>query len=261
MKKDNEIWKDIPSWKNYQASNLGNVRSVFGGKPKILVQTSNHSGDSEKTKKGYLCVFPCDNGNKQCKPVHILVCEAFHPKPKGKGDNLQVNHKDENKWNNRADNLEWVTPSENCLYGSKPQKMRKAKIKMLVGFKNGEKEPYTWESIAECCNALNTYHNKLDCAINASIDPYNEDKQFKDVQGNLWTIYSVWASYDSEGNLTWESPEKRKNNGLKKPYEWLDEKPTKVISNNEMVVAELPKDKWGKVIQAEPLPLPFQQKD
>ncbi|MBQ2396083.1 MAG: NUMOD4 motif-containing HNH endonuclease [Bacteroidales bacterium] len=261
MESNNEIWKDIPNVANYQASNLGNIRSVFGGKTKVLTPFSNVSGDTPEKRKGYLCVSLSENGNKVYKTVHSLVCQAWHEKPTNKGDKLQVNHKDENKWNNRADNLEWVTPSENCLYGSKPQKMRKAKIKMLVGFKNDEKEPYTWESISECCSALNTYHNKLDCAINASIDPSEPEKQFKDIQGNYWAIYSVWASYDSEGNLKWESPEKRKNNGLKKPYEWLDEKPTRVISNNEMVVAELPKDKWGKVIQAEPLPLPFQQKD
>ena len=49
--------------------------------------------------------------------VHRLVLSIFEPNEKE--EQLEVNHKDENKENNRVDNLEWVTSKENCNYGTR----------------------------------------------------------------------------------------------------------------------------------------------
>ena len=40
---------------------------------------------------------------------------------------MQINHKDENKQNNNVDNLEWVTPKDNCNYGTRIERIRKTK--------------------------------------------------------------------------------------------------------------------------------------
>lgn len=111
-----EVWKDIPGYEGlYQVSNLGRVKSLdrvvqkgettrrFHGK---IIAASNK-------KNGYLQIKLYKNGVRQFYGVHRLVAECFVLNPDGKP---QVNHIDGDKRNNRADNLEWCTASENQLH-------------------------------------------------------------------------------------------------------------------------------------------------
>ena len=77
---------------------------------------------SKKTQKylkqsdcnGYRTVELFNNGRSKRILVHRIVAEAYIPNP----DNLpQVNHKDENRANNTASNLEWCTAKYNMNYG------------------------------------------------------------------------------------------------------------------------------------------------
>lgn len=122
-----EIWKDIEGYDGkYQVSNLGRVRSVDH------ITTDVYNGKERKRPfrgkilkqyvlpSGYVSIhFVC------YKPllVHRAVAKAFVP---GYFDGAQVNHKDENKQNNRYDNLEWVTPKENANYGNRNKKCQNA---------------------------------------------------------------------------------------------------------------------------------------
>jgi len=111
----NEIWKDIVGYEGcYQVSNLGNVKSFistyngnrFYPKELILRQYSN---------KGYLRVALTDSfGKVKYYLVHRLVLTVFL----GYSE-LDVNHIDGNKKNNRVENLEWVTKSENQIHAYK----------------------------------------------------------------------------------------------------------------------------------------------
>ena len=60
----------------------------------------------QKNGKGYLRVFMAG----KLRFVHRLVADKYIPNPDGKP---QVNHKDGNKLNNCADNLEWVSNQDN----------------------------------------------------------------------------------------------------------------------------------------------------
>lgn len=110
-------WKDIEGYEGiYQVSNTGLVRSkdrfinTIDGKSYWkagkLLKPKNH-------KYGYHEVLLCKNGIKEHHYVHRLLASAFIPNPDKKP---QVNHLNGLKYDNRIENLEWVTQSENALH-------------------------------------------------------------------------------------------------------------------------------------------------
>ena len=105
-----EIWKDIKGYEGlYQVSNLGKVKSiekdiirVRNGK-EIITHIPEKILFQWKNSKGYLSVAIGSKQSRKLYKVHRLVAEAFIPNP----DNLpQVNHIDEDKSNNKVENLE-----------------------------------------------------------------------------------------------------------------------------------------------------------
>ena len=111
-----EEWRDIKGYEGkYQVSSYGRIKSLNYNrtkKEKIL--------NPCLTKKGYLIVDLYKNGRRKPCTVHKLVALHFIPNY----DNLpQVNHKDENKSNNRVDNLEWCTSIYNNNYGTRNKRM------------------------------------------------------------------------------------------------------------------------------------------
>lgn len=105
-----ETWKDVIGYEGlYQVSDLGNVKSLnYKGKG-----YEQNLVTMVRKRDGYIEVGLCKDGKNQKKKVHRLVAEAFLPNPNGFP---QVNHKDENKANNSADNLEWCTNQYNINY-------------------------------------------------------------------------------------------------------------------------------------------------
>lgn len=116
-----EVWKSISGYEGlYEVSSYGRVKSLtrtlphknFGTwtiKERILKQ--NRCGPGKYT---YLGVWLHKGaGEQHIYRVHRLVAQAFIPNPRGKPE---VNHMDCDKWNNRVDNLEWVTPKENMAH-------------------------------------------------------------------------------------------------------------------------------------------------
>lgn len=109
----NEEWRDIKGFETlYQISNYGRLKSI--GK-------NNKSKNNNKTiirktfpnHKGYLSCIIYNNIGKYSVRIHRLVAENFIDNPLSK---KQVNHIDGNKQNNRIDNLEWCTNSENQIH-------------------------------------------------------------------------------------------------------------------------------------------------
>lgn len=138
-----EIWRPIDGYEGlYEVSNTGLIRSLdrFVGnrnriKGKIL------SIKIEKT--GYCSVALFKYGKMKRYLVHRLVAKTFIPNTEGLP---QVNHRDENKRNNRVDNLEWCDSKYNINYGSRTQRSINTKVKNgcydpeFIGFGLGYKE-------------------------------------------------------------------------------------------------------------------------
>lgn len=116
-----EIWRNVVGYEGlYQVSNLGRVRTlahVTNGKPhraRIRKLTRN-------PKTGYFLVNLSKDGKSKNLYVHRLVALAFVDNPDNK---TTVNHKNEIKTDNRAENLEWMTLRENLRYGTHDERAR-----------------------------------------------------------------------------------------------------------------------------------------
>lgn len=104
-----EVWKDIEGYEgHYQISNFGNVKALYYrnkygiiNREKILKPVFNRK---------YYQINLCSEGKTKIYLIHRLVASAFLGK-----SNLQVDHIDGDKLNNRLDNLEYVTPRENTI--------------------------------------------------------------------------------------------------------------------------------------------------
>lgn len=134
--KDIEVWKDIEGYEGlYQVSNLGNVKSLDRVVPFRNSEMSIKGKMlTKKNVKGYHMAQLCSDGIKVRKSVHRLVAQAFIP---NKYNKSEVNHLDENKLNNKVDNLEWATSKENANYGMRNKKISDFVKKNGVVRKNG----------------------------------------------------------------------------------------------------------------------------
>jgi hypothetical protein len=126
-----EKWIEISGYEGkYMVSTFGNILSI-----EKKVKSSRGNGichvkekivKSFANRNGYFSVLLYSNCFGKRYSLHRLVAQAFIPNPENKP---QVNHKDGNKSNNKVDNLEWVTQSENNLHSYNVLNRNRAKKK------------------------------------------------------------------------------------------------------------------------------------
>ena len=118
-----ELWKPIKNYEDlYEVSNKGNIKSIR----RYIKSNHNNTRLQEEilrkltlTNKGYLSVRLCKNSKYKTFLVHRLVAEAFIPNTY---NYPEINHLDENKTNNNANNLEWCSHDYNIKYSTNPSK-------------------------------------------------------------------------------------------------------------------------------------------
>lgn len=168
-----EIWKDIIGFKGrYQVSNFGNVKSndysYYNRGNKSMQLIKGKQLRPCKAKSGYMVV----NLISKTHYVHRLVCEAFI---EDIPDGLTVNHKNGIKEDNRIENLEIMSYSENHLHAfsllhrkpsslgkfganhnvSKPIIQKDTSGNFIAEFENArqaEKSGFSYKNISACCN-------------------------------------------------------------------------------------------------------------
>ena len=112
---EKEIWKDIPDYEGqYQASNFGRIRSFKHNEVRIL--------KFSRCGSGYCKVKLYLNKVSKCSSVHRLVWLAFNGSIP---ENYQINHLNENKTDNRLENLSLCTAKENMNYGTRTERAAK----------------------------------------------------------------------------------------------------------------------------------------
>ena len=175
-----EIWKPIKGLENrYEVSNYGNVKSLNynkTGKEQILKQFEN--------TWGYMQVFLGANNEYL---VAKLVYETFiGPIPKG----MQVNHIDENKKNNAVWNLNLMTAKENANWGTRNDRMLKARNKTSERWAEKVVEQYTkdgqlvkeYKSVAEVVRVNNFGQGNISNCCNGKL---------KSAYGYVWKYKEV----------------------------------------------------------------------
>lgn len=170
-----EIWVDIKGCEGlYQVSNFGNVKSLSR-----YVRTSDKLGGRRKKKETLLSLDVCKNGylrvsinkggSRKHFLVHRLVAEAFIPNPQ----NLpQVNHKDENKANNRVDNLEWCDAKYNSNYGERTRKSSIAKFKSVKQYDMQGNFIAEFGSLKEAWDSIGMKFSQASCRVGKSVGGY-----------------------------------------------------------------------------------------
>ena len=137
-----EIWKDVNS--EYEVSNFGHIKS----KERIIIRSGSH---------GYLMVTLYKKGLQTTQNIHTLVAKAFIGKcPK----NQEVRHKDGNKLNNHAKNLEYGTRTQNLLdcrvHGSRRFKpVERSDGKTYMSAIHTIKDGFSPQAVRHCCRGRN----------------------------------------------------------------------------------------------------------
>jgi len=100
---EQETWRAISGFEDYMVSDQGRVYSYK--RNKIM--------SGSKDNDGYLHVSLRKNGKQKSPTIHSLVAKHFIPNPKGYPE---VHHKNADKRDNRAENLEWVNHQYNTEF-------------------------------------------------------------------------------------------------------------------------------------------------
>ena len=155
---EKEIWKDIPRYKGYQASNLGRIRTfnkttytkkhgvrkwenrILKFKPSVTNKHNNRQGG------GYRVSLWKDG---KCKDFLVarIIATTFHQDLIN--TKMTVNHKNGNRLDNRASNLEWLSLADNIKYGFEHGQFKQTKTTLY-----NETDCLTFRSLSEASRFL-----------------------------------------------------------------------------------------------------------
>ena len=170
-----EIWKIIEEYHDYMVSNMSRVKSLErnvvkgnGGLYKIEEKILK----SIKKRDGYLQINLSKEGKQKTCLIHRLVASTFLDNP---NNFFEVNHIDEDKTNNRVDNLEWCSREYNCNYGTRNKRISIPILQFSLDGKLIRK----WNSTREVEKELNIAHSQITACC-------KKRKNYKTAGGFIW---------------------------------------------------------------------------
>jgi len=142
-------WKPIPGFSKYEAHPDGKIRNIKNQK-ELKISTDRYS-----KRNDYVKIVLCTVVNKKIKRktllLHRIIALTFIENINEKKN--EVNHKDKNKYNNKASNLEWMSHSENVNHSSLNCNRKKRKIGKYT--KNGKTLLKEYSSVLEAARENN----------------------------------------------------------------------------------------------------------
>ena len=173
-----EVWRDVKGYEGlYQVSSDGRVKSL---ERTYIDKIGRERYVKERILKpvidryGYLLVSLYAGGKQKNHTVHRLVCEAFHENPDYKP---QVNHINEIKTDNRASNLEWATARENSNFGTRNERLGKARSKPVAQYAQDGELIKVWPSTMEVERQAGFSNGNISQAANG---------KYKHAYGFIW---------------------------------------------------------------------------
>lgn len=162
-----ENWKVIVEYPPYSISSLGRVKN----------NTTNKVLKAVPNTFGYLQVRLYKEGQYKVFTIHQLVAAYFLPIPSG---DLELNHVDEDKLNNRWDNLEWVQHKDNCNHGTRNVRMANKLSKPVIQCTLDGVEIREFNSATEVERLLGYKQTAISsCCLNKQNTAYGFRWQFK----------------------------------------------------------------------------------
>ena len=120
---------------------MGGMKLILNGDYAVTIDgdvisiKSNKSLRSHDNGHGYKTVCLCIDGKPKTYYVHRLLASAFVENP---NDYPEVNHIDEDRGNNRAENLEWCTSKYNKNYGHRAERFGRRRGRPVVCLETGQ---------------------------------------------------------------------------------------------------------------------------
>lgn len=164
-----ECWLIIEGFDNYLISSMGRIKNDSGA---ILMPHLNPNG--------YLTVRLYKNGKHYSKYIHRLVAETFLINNQ---TDLQVNHINGNKTDNRVCNLEWCTASENIRHAMNNGLFTPYKLPPYTGGKKKVMIVETGEifdSLTECAEHIKGFKTAISACLLGKVKSH-KGYHFKEV--------------------------------------------------------------------------------
>lgn len=186
-----EIWLPIKGYEGlYEVSNYGSIKSV----PTTVISKNGslrkRKGRLLKThKRGrYMSKSLNKEGVSKAYTIHRLVALAFIPNPENKP---HINHKDNNRYNNYVDNLEWVTQKENLQHAADQGRMVKPPVHYVSFEKLKQAKEWLDQGISRT-----EIEKRIKMSRHTMYEYFGSDKDFK--AGKTTGVYFTMTTVESK---------------------------------------------------------------